>query len=631
MIRKIFIFALALFCSFSVFAVTDLGTTQAFTVSGKRTTASAVDSSAVVFTVTSEDLEKNHFESTSDAISSIGAAAINSIGALGSLQNANINGMGSSRTLVYIDDALVSTSYDNSFDLNAIPVSAIDEIEVITSGAGRNAKKLASGGIINIITKKPTEKPSLSVSFENGSFLPAKRGIQALIDSQDLHVLYSEKICGQNILVNIGGMRASNAYSFKDSKHGINNWTLRRNAGTWATDAMVNISGNLADAKYSSNNLFRYQHLEVPGSSKHPTLHDYQNNLLFNSSQKISKDNLSLSLNYTYNPVLVYYSYSPTYSTKDSHHKHNLSAKAEYNYEFNENFSITPYAETELEIAKSTSLDETQLRFYPKMGFSSSLSFGNLALYPVADVGYTTDMEKWFANASIGTDYSLAQNFSLTGNFSFAHRLPTFSDLYWPYTVYEWGSSYKGNPNLKPEKALSADIGLTFDNSIMNVSFDYFTRWVNNLILTTADWTTMENLDDALYLGFNTKAGISLNNFKAEIGWLYNRSYNLTNGLSMDDDKRINNVRLNTLTFSASYDFKKFTITTDGKYLGKYESGGKKTDGAFVWNVGFNYSVSKQLSTYLKIDNVLNNQYQLSDEYPMPGLKVRIGGTWSVK
>lgn len=625
MIRKYFLFTLILLCGFSAFAITDLGTTETFTISGKRTADSALDSSAAVFTVTSQDIEKNHYESTSDAISSIGAASINRVGALGSLQNANVNGMGSSRTIVYIDGAQVSTSYDNSFDLNAIPVSAIEKIEVITSGTGKNNNHLAAGGVINIITKKPQQSPSLSVSFENGSFLPAKKGIGALIDSQDLHVNYSDSIDNQNFLVSIGGMRAANKYSFKDTKHGINNWTLRRNAETWATDALVNVSGNTADINYSSNNIFRYQHLEVPGSSEYPTLHDYQNNLLLNTAQKISKENFELGLNYTYNPVLVYYNdYDKTEST---HHKHNLSAKAEYEYEVNENINIKPYAETGFEIAKSTSLDETQLRFYPKMGFSSSVSFGNFAFYPVADIGYTTDMEKWFANASIGTDYAIAKNLNLTGNITFAHRLPTFSDLYADYGYM----AYHGNPNLKPEKALSADIGLTFNNNILNVNFDYFTRWVNDLILITADYSTMENLDDALYLGFNTNAGVTLNKFNANIGWLYNRSYNLTNGLSMKDDKRINNVRLNTITFSASYVFEKFSITTDGKYLGKYESGGNRFDGAFVWNVGFDFLASESLSAYLKIDNILNNQYQLSDGYPMPGMKVRIGGTWSVK
>ncbi len=628
MIRKYFLLTLILLCVLPAFAVTDLGTIKSFTISGKRTTDSAVDSSAAVFTVTSQDIEKYHYESTSDAISSIGAASINSVGALGSLQNANVNGMGSSRTLVYIDGTQVSTSYDNSFDLNAIPVSAIEKIEIITSGSGKNSKNLAAGGVINIITKRPQESPFLSVSFENGSFLPAKKGIEALIDSQDFHVNYSDSIGSQHFFVSIGGMRAANGYSFTDKKHGINNLTLRKNAETWAADASVNVSGKIDDVKYSSNNLFRYQHLGVPGSSTWPTEKDCQNNLLLNSSTRFEKNRFYVNFNYAYNPVLIYY--SDYDKTESSHHKHNLSAKAEYAYEVNEDINVTSYAETSLEIARSTSLDETQLRFYPRIGFNSSVSFGNLVLYPVADIGYTTDMKKWFANASVGSDYAIAKKLNLTGNLSFAHRLPTFSDLYAPFKDYGY-MTYQGNPNLKPEKALSADIGLSFNSSILNVSFDYFTRWVNDLILTTADYSSMENLDDALYLGFNTNAGVTLNNFNANIGWLYNRSYNLTNGNSMKDDKRINNVRLNTLTFSASYRFNKVIITTDGKYLGKYESEGKKYDGAFVLNASLEYSASEKLSAYLKIDNVLNNQYQLSDGYPMPGMKVRIGGTWRMK
>ncbi len=622
MIRKYFILTLMLSCAVCVFALTDLGDTEVWTVSGKRTEESALDSSAVVFTVDAQNIERNHYESVSDAISSVGAATINSIGTIGSLQNANVNGMGSSRTLVYVDGALVSTSFDNSFDLNSIPISAIDKIEIITSG-------LAAGGIINIFTKKPTDSGSFEITFENGSYLPAAKGIGALADSQDLHFNYTEVINGRNVLVSIGAMRAANNYSYKSESHGINKWTQMENADTWASDAMVNVSGKIADTiQYTSNNLVRYQHLGVPGSITYKTEKDYQNNLLVNTVQTLSKDNFAISLNYTYNPVLVYY--SDFDRTKSTHHKHNLSAKAQYSCEINESINITPYAETALEIAESTSMDKTQLRFYPKAGFKSSISFENLAFYPIADIGYTTDMKKWFANASIGTDYAIMKNINITGNILFSHRLPTFSDLYTPYKDYGY-MTYQGNKNLKPEKALSADIGIVYDNGTVNATFDYFTRWVNDLILTKEDYSTMMNLDDALYMGFNLNSEITIGKLTAAIGWLYNRSYNLTKRLSMDDDKRIDNVRLNTLTFSASYRIGKISITTDGKYLGKYENSNIEYDGAFIWNIGLDFDASDKLKTYMKIDNILNSQYQLSYGYPMPGMKVRIGGAWSIK
>jgi vitamin B12 transporter len=37
--------------------------------------------------------------------------------------------------------------------------------------------------------------------------------------------------------------------------------------------------------------------------------------------------------------------------------------------------------------------------------------------------------------------------------------------------------------------------------------------------------------------------------------------------------------------------------------------------------------VSKALRAYLAVDNLLNTDYELVSGYPMPGTKIRLGGT----
>lgn len=632
----------------------DFGEREGFTITTDRTPSISESAPVTTYVITSDDISAFHYESTADAVSSVSAAVLNSNGSLGAIQNANVNGMGSGRTIVCINGANVSTAYDNNFDLNLIPVSAIERIEILTSGAGRDGRKVAAGGVVNIITKKAerTSGSSFEVSFENGSFLPAEKGFIALLDSQNLNFTYTAKAGDQNILISGGGMRAGNNYSYKAKDFNVNKLTLRENADTWAADLVINADGPISfsgnskkDAsdsgiRYSTRNFARYMHSAIPGgySAYGPVLtkKNYQNNLILSTVNTLSVNNLNLHLSYNYIPVLVYHDEDA--ATEDSHFKHALEFKTDAIFAPSDNFSITPFVSASADIARSTSLSETKTRFYPKAGFNSALTFNRFAIYPMFDIGYVSDMEKAFPNASLSAEFAVLNGLTLSTGVTYAHRLPTFSDLYWPFTDYGWGFTYKGNPNLKPEKALSGDIGLQYITDFKDkkgsfkASFDVFTRWVNDLILTSADYSTMENLDNALYIGFNTNADITVRSLKISASWMFNKSFNLTDGLSVSDDIRVSLVRLHTVNAKLSYTLKNVTLFSEIKYLGRYyDANGKKYSGAFIWNGGVNFKALSNLDVFVKLDNILNTQYQLVYGYPMPGLKIHVGGNWKMK
>lgn len=89
-------------------------------------------------------------------------------GGLGSAVNYNINGLSGNAVRIFIDGIPIST-YGSSFDLNSIPPSIIERIEVYKGVVPGHLSNDALGGAINVVLKNSV-KNSLTASASYGSF-----------------------------------------------------------------------------------------------------------------------------------------------------------------------------------------------------------------------------------------------------------------------------------------------------------------------------------------------------------------------------------------------------------------------------------------------------------------------------
>ena len=69
----------------------------------------------------------------------------------------HINGMEGPYTLILIDGMPIMSSLSTVYGLNGIPTSLIKQIEVIKGPSSTLYGTEAVAGVINIITKKPTD------------------------------------------------------------------------------------------------------------------------------------------------------------------------------------------------------------------------------------------------------------------------------------------------------------------------------------------------------------------------------------------------------------------------------------------------------------------------------------------
>ncbi len=142
------------------------GQEDTIVVTGSLFRRTDTETPSPVTVLTSENLERAGITTISDAIRSISADSAGSIGtgfqtgfsAGGSA--VSLRGLGVSSTLVLVD-GLRSTNFPinddghNAYvDLNSIPFSLVDRVEVLKDGASSTYGADAIGGVVNIILKK---------------------------------------------------------------------------------------------------------------------------------------------------------------------------------------------------------------------------------------------------------------------------------------------------------------------------------------------------------------------------------------------------------------------------------------------------------------------------------------------
>lgn len=134
------------------------------TVTGTRIRAVEGETTAPVLTISRQQLEATGLTSVGDVLfnitSSDGGALRNittSTNGSDGTQNISLRGLGATRTLILVNGRRWLTQGDGTVDLNTIPVSIVERIEVLKDGASAIYGSDAIAGVINVITRKDYE------------------------------------------------------------------------------------------------------------------------------------------------------------------------------------------------------------------------------------------------------------------------------------------------------------------------------------------------------------------------------------------------------------------------------------------------------------------------------------------
>lgn len=122
--------------------------------------------------ITSEDIEKSGAHSLPDLLDRLPGIDLTRSGSLGSFTSIRIRGVTTADQIqVLLDDEPLGGVSIQNINIDLIPLEDIERIEVVRGGSSVLYGANTIGGVVRILTKRHvSERPSVSAGFEGGSF-----------------------------------------------------------------------------------------------------------------------------------------------------------------------------------------------------------------------------------------------------------------------------------------------------------------------------------------------------------------------------------------------------------------------------------------------------------------------------
>jgi outer membrane cobalamin receptor len=561
---------------------------------------------------------------TRDEIETMGAADLSAVlsriegvtaadyGPVGSQMHVKLRGSETAQVLVLIDGRPVNSSRQGGADLSKIPLSMVERIEIIKGPASALYGADALGGVVNIITKGGRQGGQLRLAiggYDTVSLGFAYRGRSGSLG----YALGSDLTMSQ-------GYRPNSDYE------GRSFWTQ--------------LDYGLSPRDYVTVNLARHQDEHgAPGSITWPSLTNRQ---AFDETRVAVDYDRTISISSNLNLGLSVISHELDYQSS-------LHQGDDYLLDLQLNSQQGRHLLTFGGALGRGQVDSTELgeqkrdhwrifaqdswRASPALGITLSSSYDN----------YSTHGDNLSVRA--GLVYHLDGDTQLFASCGSAFRAPTLQDLYWPesvgyYTNPQTDEPYKsitrGNQELSPETGWALEAGLrrSFPNGLA-LAGTIFRREVANLI----DWGNFAQFDEdedimvVIWEPTNIAAarvqGLEVG-LEGQIGpnLAWSLAYTYLDGKDKDTKEELPNQVRHRGNLSLAYQMPwGMSASLLAEFVG--EQTGSAVPAYQVFDLVLTQQVSEALQVQLKVENLMDKEYQVVAGYPAPPRTVTLGAKYA--
>jgi outer membrane cobalamin receptor len=575
---------------------------------------------------------------------------VNDYGPVGATKTASVRGSTSDQVLVLLDGVRLNSSRDGSVDLSTIPVEIIDHIEVVRGGESALYGSSAIGGVINIITKK-AQKPSLSVSVTNGSYIPhaantvssafALTPVAAdpldLLDSQDVTLSLEGTLGKTGLMAGGSFVRAANGFTWDDTT-AIDAWRRRTNADTLSGNGYVGVNAPLLGGALSAKGIFEMAGTGAPGSLSFVSETARQSDAAASASMdwKTSRfftDALSFDVKAFYRYDQLGYD-DPSYPPASLHTTQTGSFDVTQKWTVSDQLAAIYGGSASYDSAVSTNFAAPAQRLSLAGFLSAPFSpVESLTVTPTARYDSYSDFPGSFS-FSLSAVLLLGEESSLRASLASAYRVPTMNELYWS-DLFD-----AGNTALKPETSYGGEVGWSLQGSRFSLDTSLFARIVFDEIsaIWPFDSTIMKfspvNISQSILPGAEIHGTFAITD-KLSVDASYTFIYSLLlqlagQSITASDNLRVPFVPLHSIAASIKYRDRGLSLSADAQYVSQKFTDFANTQSAalpgyFLANAGMQVDAGARLAFSLEAKNIFDALYYTQSGYPMPPFSVETG------
>ena len=509
-----------------------------------------------------------------------------------------MRGGGSNQVLVLIDGIKFNSPSTGSADLSSLLTTDIERIEIIKGPQSTLYGSEAMAGVVNIITKKGAGKLKADLSVEGGSFTTVKTAgsVSGGTDRTNYRLSATYFDTDGIPIAKNGSLPNGNTNKSVSAKLGANptdnssvELNLRYGTDKTQLDNYTFGVGPVDTLNYIQN----HENYLVAVTGKIFPFEKYEQSLTLS----YLRDNLNAT-----DPVTAYNNYRINATTELLDWQHTLdlhpltiTGGVAYRYEsansegaFDQSIDNKAfYLNAKLDLIDDTLILNAGLRYDDHSIFGNALTYRTGVLY------YLKPLEMRF-KANLGSGF----------------RAPSLNELYYPYY---------GNLNLKPEKSIGYDVGVEkdlFDKKLV-LGATWFWQRYRDLIQTDPNTFTAVNIGNALTDGIEIKAtALPIDNLKLNAGYTYLNAVDKDTGAFLSLRPR------NKFTSSIEYILAKLTVIGEYQYVSKrFDSSLNQDISPYATvNLKGSYLLCKNLSLFVRIDNLFNKSYEEAAGYGTPGI-----------
>ncbi len=139
-------------------------------VSATKTEHTLGDVPVAAEVIVREEIEQKQIKSVQEALQFLSGVKVNQTSSgWGDKGKVQMQGLDEKHTLILVDGQRFIGGHQDAVDLQSIPIEMVERIEVVKGPASALYGSDAVGGVVNIITKSPAQKPTISATASAGS------------------------------------------------------------------------------------------------------------------------------------------------------------------------------------------------------------------------------------------------------------------------------------------------------------------------------------------------------------------------------------------------------------------------------------------------------------------------------